>query len=140
MSLLFQKSRLPRCIEDELPRRPAIPYPRKAERKSFMMCVEEEDEGIVRDGLAPRIAHVHRLSAKQEADRARVARTPFVIIHFLPGRIKPHDILDSQAANRSALEEFGSPKDRMLFAEADELRDERGLAPPASHCAPTGTS
>ena len=92
-----------------------------------MMCVEEEDEGIVRDGLAPRIAHVHRLSAKQEADGARVARTPFVIIHFLPGWIKPHDILDSQTANWSALEEFGSPKDRMLFAEADQLYNERGL-------------
>ena len=105
-----------------------------------MMCVEEEDEGIVRDGLAPRIAHVHRLSAKQEADRARVARTPFVITHFLSGWIKPHDILDSQAANWSALEEFGSPKDGMLFAEADELRDERGLRLLHRVALPQGTS
>ena len=83
------------------------------EGNRFVMGIEEEQNGVT-DNRFPTLVHIpDEIAGQPHPKAAGISGIPRVFRHVLAGGVKPRDILDPLAINRTAQEKLAALKDRL---------------------------
>src|SRR3954453_22590847 len=118
----FQGRRTRGVQLDDVTARPGLA--RQVELARLTAGVQEQEERVVGDPLAPRAAGADPSAVEIHAQRLRDRRRPVGVVHLYADGREPGDVLGAVRRQLAPLEERALPKDRMGPAQGDEARDE----------------
>src|SRR5688500_16209482 len=84
------------------------------------MRVQQDEEGVVGDGVALLVHFIQRLAAEAQADAAYPPRPPLLPGRLVAARAHPGEVADSRAVEAPAAEELLPPEDRVRLAQGDQ--------------------
>ena len=84
------------------------------------MGIEQQQDGIAHNGLAPLVQVANQITGQPHPKTAHIAGIPGLLGHLLARGIEPGDILDARAMNGAVLEELAALEDRLGAPEMDD--------------------